>query len=105
MVINVKLAIVNIAVACLFVIFASAVVYGGELQDEFDKLCVYTQEAESLPLDKLQELLTDCDKLQKNIEQSDDAKKKLLLFRLNKCRNFLVYIIDLKQGDNSGRPQ
>ena len=72
------------------------------LQEEFDQLCVYTQDAESLSLEKLHELVAGCDQLQKKIEGSDDEKKKLLLFRLNKCRNFFVYIIELKEGDKSG---
>jgi len=64
-------------------------------------LCVHTQEAENFSLEKLQELLTECDQLLKKIEESNDAKKKLLLFRLKKCRNFLAYIIELKQGNNT----
>ncbi len=47
------------------------------MQEEFDQICVYTQDAESLSLDKLKELLTECDQLRKKIEDSDDEKKKL----------------------------
>jgi len=83
-------------VACLIVLMTSVTVYGVSLQEKFDTLCVYTQDTESLPLEKLHELVTDCDQLQKEIEASDDPKKKLLLFRLNKCRNFFAYVIELK---------
>ena len=41
--------------------------------------------------------MAECDQLQKKIEASDDEQKKLLLFRLKKCRDFLVYIAELKQ--------
>ena len=102
---NGKLALVRSLVACLIVIFTSAVVYGGSLQEEFDALCVHTQDAESLSLERLQELVTECDQLQKKIEASADQKKKLLLFRLKKCRDFLAYIIELKQVDNSSTKQ
>ena len=88
-----KLALAQVAVTCLVVLLAAAVVYGGTLQEEFDRLCVHTQEAESLSLEKLQELLKECDQLQKSIEESSEEKKKLLLFRLKKCRNFFSYII------------
>ena len=67
--------------------------------------CIYTQEAESLSPGKLQELVTKCDKLQKKIEESNDDKKKLLLFRLKKCRIFFTYIPGLKQGDKSNSQQ
>lgn len=33
--------------------------YGASLQEEFDKLCIYTQEAESLSLEKFQKLVTE----------------------------------------------
>jgi len=95
----------QVVVTCLIVLFASVAVYAGTLKEEFDNLCVNTQDAESLSLEKLQELVTECDQLKIKIEQSSDRQKKLLLFRLNKCRNFLAYIIEHKQGDNSGSPQ
>jgi hypothetical protein len=100
-----KLALIQAVVASLLVIFAYSMAYGVSLQEEFDQLCIYTQDAESLSLAKLNELVAKCDQLHKKIEGSDDDKKKLLLFRLNKCRNFFVYMIDLKQGENSGTMQ
>jgi hypothetical protein len=99
------MALTQIVVAFLLIILSSALAYAGSLQEEFDQLCVHTQEAESLSLEKLQELLTECDQLQKKIEDSNDEKKKLLLFRLNKCRNFFVYVIDLKQSSGTKTSQ
>ena len=86
--------------SCLLILFTSAVVYGDSLQDEFDGICIHTQEAESLSLEKLQELVTACDQLQKKIEAIDDEKNKVLLFRLQKCCNFFAYMIELKSSDN-----
>lgn len=97
-----KRKLVQTVVICLIVLFGAAVVQGGSLQEDFDKLCVHTQDAESLSLERLQELVTECDQLKKRIEESDDVKKKLLLFRLNKCRNFLAYMVELKTEDSSG---
>jgi hypothetical protein len=102
---NGKLVLLQTVLACLLVMLASAVVYGSSLQEEFDKICVHTQDAESLSLEKLQELITKADQLQKALEVSNDPKKKLLLFRLSKCRNFFSYVIDLKQEGNSSSPQ
>jgi hypothetical protein len=102
---NGKVALVRTLVVSLLVLFTSAAVYGASLQEEFDTLCVHTQDAESLSLERLQELVAECDKLQKKIEASDDEKKKLLLFRLKKCRDFLAYVIELKQLDKSNTQQ
>ena len=97
---NGKFALVRTLVICLIVLFTSAAVFGASLQEEFDTLCVHTQDAENLSLERLQELVAECDQLQKKIEASDDPKKKLLLFRLKKCRDFLAYIIELKKPEN-----
>jgi hypothetical protein len=72
------------------------------LQEKFDALCINTQDAESLPLEKLQALVAECDKLKEAIEQSSDPKKKVLLFRLKKCRNFLAFIVETKQNPSAG---
>ena len=99
-----KPALVHAVALGLLVMFTSVMAYGATLQEEFEQLCVHTQEAESLSLEKLQELLKECDQLQKTIDESNDAKKKLLLFRLKKCRNFFVYNIELKErGDSSSQ--
>ena len=94
-----KLTIITL-LSCLLLQFTSAVVYGDSLQEEFDGICIHTQEAESLSLEKLQELVAACDQLQKKIEASDDEKKKVLLFRLKKCCNFFAYMIELKSSQN-----
>ena len=98
-----KAGLAQIIVACLIVLFACTNVHGGSLQDEFDRLCVHTQDAESLPLERLQELVTECDQLKKKIEESNEPQKKLLLFRLEKCCNFLTYIAELRQEDTPNR--
>ena len=87
-------------VASLFFFFSATMAYGKSLQEEFDTLCIHTQETESLSLEKLQDLLKECDQLQKKIEASNDEKKKVMLFRLKKCRDFLTYVMEIKQSGN-----
>jgi hypothetical protein len=99
------LAMIQTIATCSIVLFTFAGVYGASLREEFDKLCIQTQEAESLSLEKLHELVTECNQLQKKIEESNNGKKKLLLFRLKKCHDFFAYIIELKEEDNSSNPQ
>lgn len=86
--------------SCLLILFSSAVVYGDSMQEEFDGICIHTQDAEDLSLEKLQELVMQCDQLQKKIEESSDEKKKVLLFRLKKCCDFLTYVMEIKQSTN-----
>lgn len=80
-------------------------VRAASLQEEFDALCIHTQAAESLPLVELRELVAECDKLREEIEQSNDPKKKVLLFRLNKCRNFLAFIVATKEVNEAESSQ
>jgi len=102
---NRKLVLIQAVFACLIVLLAGRLVYADPLQEEFDKLCIYTQDAESLSLEKLQELVVECDQFQKTLEESNHPKKKLLLFRIKKCRNFFAYVIELKQTEKSGSSQ
>ena len=95
-----KPTLLQTIVVFLFILLASTVVYGKSLQEEFDTLCVHTQDAENLSLEKLRVLVSDCDLLQKKMEESKDTKKKVLLFRLKKCRDFLTYVMEIKQSDN-----
>jgi len=99
------LMLVQCIVVFLLILVAPVVGYGASLQEEFEALCVHTQEAEDLPPQTLRDLLAQCDQLQKKIEQSNDAKKKVLLFRLKKCRSFFSYIIEVKQPGNSSGSQ
>jgi hypothetical protein len=102
---KVKLCLVQVIIAAIIIVLVPVLATGGTLQEEFDQLCIHTQNAESIPLENLKELLKDCEELQKKIETSGDGKKKLLLFRLNKCRNFFAYVIELKEGGKSSPPQ
>lgn len=91
-----KFWLVRVIIAGIIIVQAPALAIGRTLQEQFDQLCRHTQNADGLSTEKLQELLRESDELRKNIESSDDQKKKLLLFRLNKCRKFIAYIIDIR---------
>ena len=100
-----KPKLMQIIFCSLLLLFTFTVVHAETLQEEFDRLCVHTQDAESLSVERLQELVAECDQLQKKIEESNEEKKKLLLFRLKKCRDFLAYIIELKQEEQPNSQQ
>lgn len=75
------------------------------LQEEFDAICIHTQGADKLSLDKLQGLVSQCDELRQTIEKSNDPKKKVLLFRLKKCRDFLAFMVESKKGNSTVPPK
>ena len=64
---------------------------------DFDKICGQTEDADSLSTAKLKELVIESDKLIEVIEAGNDPRKKVYIFRLRKCRNLFVYIIDLRE--------
>ena len=92
--------IMAIGLSCMLILLSNVVSHGQSLQEEFDSLCIHTQDAEDLSLEKLQELVMQCDSLQKKIAESNDEKKKVLLFRLKKCCDFLTYVMEIKQSGN-----
>ena len=65
--------------------------------EDFDKICGQAEDADSLPTAKLKELVMESDKLLEVIEAGSDPRKKVYIFRLRKCRNLFVYIIDLRE--------
>ena len=65
--------------------------------EDFDKICAQAEDADSLPTAKLKELVTESDKLLEVIETGNDPRKKVYIFRLRKCRNLFVYIMDLRE--------
>ena len=66
-------------------------------QESFDRICAITADSEKLTIDQLSDLITESEELLLRIESSDILKKKMYLIRLKKCRNFLVFMRDVKQ--------
>lgn len=66
--------------------------------EDFDSICGQAEDADSLPTAKLKELVTESDKLLEVIEAGNDPRKKVYVFRLRKCRNLFVYVIDLRES-------
>jgi hypothetical protein len=67
------------------------------LETAFNELCGQAENAETLSVEELTEMIAQCDSLEDKIIHSTHPKKKVLLFRLKKCRNFLNFIIQTKQ--------
>jgi hypothetical protein len=73
--------------------------------EDFDKICGQAEDADSLPTAKLKELVMESDKLLEVIEAGNDPRKKVYIFRLRKCRNLFVYIIDLRATKEGAGPK
>ncbi len=72
--------------------------------EDFDRICSQAEDADSLPTAKLKGLVVESDKLLEVIEAGNDPRKKVYIFRLRKCRNLFVYIMDLRETGGSAGP-
>jgi hypothetical protein len=73
-----------------------------EWREDFERLCAGIETAEGMSSEELEGAVKECDKLLKTLEEIDNPKKKMFIFRLKKCRNFYQYSIDLKEGKGMG---
>lgn len=73
--------------------------------EDFDRICSQAEDADSLPTAKLKELVMESDKLLEAIEASNDPRKKVYIFRLRKCRNLFVYVMDLREAEAGAGPK
>ncbi len=71
------------------------------IETTFNELCGRTETAETLPVEEIASMIARCDSLMDTVRQSTHPKKKVLLFRLKKCRNFLEYILETKKKPSS----
>jgi len=82
--------------AVLLVLFAGTTLAGNWAED-FGRLCGATETADSLSVDELKALITECDTLHDVIDREAGKQKKVYLFRLEKCRNFFSYLVSVKE--------
>ncbi len=66
---------------------------------EFEDLCSRTDNAEALARDELRGIVERCDKLKPVIEKLDESARKVYLKRLSMCRDFFVYMLELKDKE------
>src|SRR5512143_841784 len=58
---------------------------------EFDDVCSRTQEAETLDMEELKEVIERCDALKPRIEKIEESQRKVALKRLKMCRDLYVF--------------
>jgi hypothetical protein len=67
------------------------------VETTFNELCGRTEHAETLSAEEITSMIARCDSLMETITKGTHPRKKVLLFRLKKCRNFLEYILETKK--------
>ena len=63
-------------------------------RDEYNSICGDSQEAVLLPREEINTLIDKCDKLLNKIKAADNPRKKIFIFRIEKCKNFYKFIAD-----------
>ena len=92
-----KSKIVASFLLCWFLIVPSHI-FANSWQEEFERLCGATEQTENLSVEQVKDLINDCDKLLKVVQEQGGKQKKVYLFRLTKCRNFFEYVVSLKES-------
>lgn len=70
-------------------------------REEFNELCGDTQKAATLGQDDLNKLVARCGKLSSELEGSDSTQKKAYIYRIEKCRNFYQFLIELLETERN----
>lgn len=65
---------------------------------EYNRICGKSHEAIALSEEDLVNRMKQCNDMLSTIERSDNPRKKIFIFRFEKCRNFYQYLIDSKKG-------
>ena len=86
---------------CIFFVFLAVSLFsrqsvGAEWLDEFEDICSKVMIGDELTVEELQGIIERADKLKSVIEASENPSKKVYLMRLQKCRAFFEYAIELK---------
>ena len=68
-------------------------------QATFDETCSKSNQAMTMSVQELRDLLAKCDALQKVIETQEESVRKVYLKRLSLCRNLYAYMLEYKQSN------
>lgn len=66
-------------------------------QKDFEDVCAKTEGAMALSTGELKALVEKCDKLKAQIEGLDESKRKVYLRRLQRTRDYYLFVIESKE--------
>jgi len=85
----------------LLLLSATLLVVGGaqadSLESEFQRICSHTDSAAEMPSEQLAGLIEQSDRLLAALAESALPQKKVLTFRLKKCRNLFRYLLEVRE--------
>ena len=64
---------------------------------EFDEICSKTEDAMAFSVEELRSRVDRCDALKLLIEKLDEPERKVSLKRLQMCRDFYAYALEMKE--------
>jgi hypothetical protein len=64
---------------------------------EFDEICSKTEDSMAFSVEELRRLVDRCDALKPRIEKLDEPERKVTLKRLQMCRDFYAYVLEMKE--------
>ena len=80
-------------------LLVTGVAQADSLESEFQSICSHTDSAAELPAAKLKSLVEESDRLLEALAASALPQKKVLTFRLKKCRNLFRYLLDVREPE------
>lgn len=72
-------------------------------KNEFDEICAKNDDAMSLGVDELKNLVQRCDKLKPRIEALDESPRKVYLRRLQLCRELYLFVLESKENPDPSK--
>jgi hypothetical protein len=112
-----RVSLLQVIISLLLAVPAAIVSFGGEgpsgsmflspqaayaeqnWKNEFDEICAKNDEAMSLGVDELKNLIQRCDKLKPRIEALDESPRKVYLRRLQLCRDLYLFVLESKEQE------
>jgi hypothetical protein len=90
-----------IAAALLALALAQPVCAEEAWQASFEDTCSRSNQAMTMSVQELRDLVARCDELQKVIETQEASLRKVYLKRLALCRNLYAYMLEYKQNNQA----
>lgn len=98
-----KKLVIFLSLVVIFLFFALYIHASEDWRPEFDYLCGKTDEAMTMKMEELKDLVVRCDKLKPVIEASNHPQKKVFLKRLEACKNLFSYMIEGKEQEKAAK--
>ncbi len=64
---------------------------------EFEEICSKTENAMAFNVEELRSLVDRCDALKSRVEKLDEPQRKIILRRLQMCRDLYVFTFEMKE--------